>query len=216
VDLSAARLREERVRLFRQVREVDPDDVVRGQYRGYVDEEGVAGGSDVETFVALRLWIDSWRWAGVPFLIRAGKNLAATATEAVVEFKQPPRQLFGGRGGAPLSNHLRFRLGRDDGVTLQLQTKAPGEHLATKAVSLDVSYEEALGHRQGAYERLLDDAMDGDTTRFGGEDSLEQQWRIVDPVLRQPPSVRLYSRGTWGPEAASRLLNPGGSWYEPT
>ena len=216
VDLSAERLREERVRLFRQVRAVDPDDVVRGQYRGYVDEEGVAGGSDVETFVALRLWIDSWRWAGVPFLIRAGKHLAATATEAVVEFKQPPRQLFAGRGRSPLSNHLRFRLGRDDGVTLQLQTKVPGEHLATKAVSLDVSYEEALGHRQDAYERLLDDAMDGDTTRFGGEDSLEQQWRIVDPVLQQPPPVRLYSRGTWGPEAASRLLNPGGSWYEPT
>jgi len=215
VDLSADRLHDERVKLFRQVRAVDPGDVVRGQYRGYVDEAGVAGGSDVETFVALRFWIDSWRWAGVPFLIRAGKCLAGTATEAVVEFKQPPRLLFPQRGGISHPNHLRFRLGRDDGVTLTLQAKAPGDRMASEPVALDVSYEAALGHRQDAYERLLDDAMTGDTTRFGREDSLMEQWRIVDRVLEDPAPVELYARGSWGPEATDRLLPEGATWYEP-
>ena len=174
---------------------------MRGQYRGYVDEDGVRGGSDTETFVALRLWIDSWRWAGVPFLIRTGKALAGTALEAVIEFKRPPR-LFFKQPGTPLPdpNHLRFRLGKNDGITMHLQAKAPGERMVTKQVDLQVNYDQVFGARHEAYERLIDDAITGDQTRFGREDSLIEQWRIIDPLLRHPEPVHLYTKGTWGPE----------------
>jgi glucose-6-phosphate 1-dehydrogenase len=216
VDASATSLADEKVKLFRQVRAVQPSEVVRGQYRGYPDEDGVRPGSDTETFVALRLWIDSWRWAGVPFLIRTGKAMAATASEAVVEFKRPPRTFFAGPyDPSPDANIIRFRLGRNDGVSLHLQAKAPGDRMVTRPVDLDVSYEKAFGVRQEAYEKLLDDAMDGDQTRFGREDALEQQWRIVQPVLEHPEPVHLYTKGTWGPEGTNRLLPPDTSWYEP-
>jgi glucose-6-phosphate 1-dehydrogenase len=216
VDASATSLSDEKVKLFKQVRAVDPSEAVRGQFRGYVDEDGVHGGSDTETFVALRLWIDSWRWAGVPFLIRTGKSLAGTALEAVVEFKPPPR-LFFKQAGMPMPdpNHLRFRLGKNDGITLHLQAKTPGEKMVTRQVDLQVNYEQVFGARQEAYERLIDDAIAGDRTRFGREDSLIEQWRIIDPLLRNPDPVHLYTRGTWGPEAASRLAANGSSWYEP-
>ena len=204
------------MKLFKQVRAVDPAEAVRGQFRGYVDEDGVHAGSDTETFVALRLWIDSWRWAGVPFLIRTGKALAGTALEAVVEFKPPPR-LFFKQAGMPMPdpNHLRFRLGKNDGITLHLQAKTPGEKMVTRQVDLQVNYEQVFGARQEAYERLIDDAIAGDRTRFGREDSLIEQWRIIDPLLRNPDPVHLYTKGTWGPEAASRLAANGSSWYEP-
>jgi glucose-6-phosphate 1-dehydrogenase len=216
VDASAASLHDERVKLFKQVRAIDPDCAVRGQYRGYVDEPGVEGGSDVETFVAVRLFIDSWRWAGVPFTIRTGKCLAATATEAVVEFKRPPRLFFAGQDDpAPSPNHIRFRLGKNDGVTLEVQAKVPGERMVSRPVDLEVHYEEALGRRQDAYEKLIDDAMDGDTTRFGREDALDEQWRIFEPLLQRPRPVTLYTKGTWGPEASGRLLDNGTTWYEP-
>ena len=216
VDASAQSLGDERVKLFKQVRAVDPAETVRGQFRGYVDEDGVRAGSDTETFVALRLWIDSWRWAGVPFLIRTGKSLAGTALEAVVEFKAPPR-LFFKQPGMPMPdpNHLRFRLGKNDGITLHLQAKSPGERMVTRQVDLQVNYEQVFGARQEAYERLIDDAIAGDQTRFGREDSLIEQWRIIDPLLQHPDPVHLYTRGTWGPEAASRLAQTGSSWYEP-
>jgi len=216
VDATATSLSDEKVKLFKQVRAVDPAEAVRGQFRGYVDEDGVHGGSDTETFVALRLWIDSWRWAGVPFLIRTGKALAGTALEAVVEFKPPPR-LFFKQAGMPMPdpNHLRFRLGKNDGITLHLQAKTPGEKMVTRQVDLQVNYEQVFGARQEAYERLIDDAIAGDRTRFGREDSLIEQWRIIDPLLRNPDPVHLYTKGTWGPEAASRLATNGSSWYEP-
>jgi glucose-6-phosphate 1-dehydrogenase len=216
VDASAQSLGDERVKLFKQVRAVDPAETVRGQFRGYADEDGVRAGSDTETFVALRLWIDSWRWAGVPFLIRTGKALAGTALEAVVEFKAPPR-LFFKQPGMPMPdpNHLRFRLGKNDGITLHLQAKAPGEKMVTRQVDLQVNYEQVFGARQEAYERLIDDAIAGDQTRFGREDSLIEQWRIIDPLLQHPDPVHLYTKGTWGPEAASRLAQNGSSWYEP-
>lgn len=216
VDAGATSLHDEKAKLFRQVRAIDPADVVRGQYRGYVDEAGVNAGSDVETFVAVRLFIDSWRWAGVPFTIRTGKCLAATATEAVVEFRRPPRLFFAGAGDpGPAPNHLRFRLGRNDGVTLQVQAKVPGERMVSRPVDLEVHHDAVLGHRQDAYERLLDDAMEGDTTRFGRADALEEQWRIVEPVLAHPRPVVLYPKGTWGPEAAARLPADASTWYEP-
>jgi glucose-6-phosphate 1-dehydrogenase len=211
-----ASLRDERAKLFRQIRSVEPAQVVRGQFRGYTDEEGVEDDSDVETFVAVRLEIDSWRWAGVPFLIRTGKHLPVTATEAVVEFNAPPRLLFAPKGSKPPQpNHLRFRLGADDGVTLHLQTKAPGDELATRPVDLEVSFDEVLGARQEAYHRLLADAMAGDARRFGRADSLDEQWRILEPVLADPPSVSLYHQGTWGPSEADVLAAPVGGWHEP-
>jgi glucose-6-phosphate 1-dehydrogenase len=209
-------LSDERVRLWRQIRELDPERVVRGQYRGYTDESGVDGGSDVETFVALQLEIDSWRWAGVPWLVRTGKNMPVTATEAVVTFAAPPRLLFAKAGAPrPQPNRLRFRLGRDDGVTLQLQTKSPGDELVSRPVDLEVSYGALFPHRQEAYQRLLEDAMEGDHRRFGRADGVEEQWRIVDSVLRDPPPVELYRRGTWGPSGADTLAAPSGGWVEP-
>ncbi|MGE3619768.1 MAG: glucose-6-phosphate dehydrogenase [Acidimicrobiia bacterium] len=210
-----ASLRDERVKLFRQIRTIEPAGVVRGQYRGYTDEDGVEPGSDVETFVALRLEIDSWRWAGVPFLVRTGKHLPVTATEAVVEFNAPPRLLFAPDGRPPHPNHLRFRLGRDDGVVLNLQTKVPGDELRSRPVDLEVDFDEVLGDRQEAYQRLLEDALNGDARRFGREDALVEQWRIVDEVLADPPPAQLYRRGTWGPSEADVLAGPVGGWHEP-
>ncbi|MGK2950015.1 MAG: glucose-6-phosphate dehydrogenase [Acidimicrobiales bacterium] len=212
----AAALRDERSKLFRQIRTVEPAQVVRGQYRGYTDEEGVAAGSDVETFVAMHLEIDSWRWAGVPWLIRTGKNLPVTGTEAVVEFNAPPRLLFTKPGAQPPHpNHLRFKLGRDDGVLLHLQTKSPGDDLASRPVDLEVSFDEVFGERQEAYHRLLEDAMVGDERRFGRADALDEQWRIFEQALAQPHPVSLYHRGTWGPSAAETLAAGVGGWHEP-
>ena len=209
-------LSDEKVRLWRQIRAVDPDRIARGQYRGYTDEPGVDVGSDVETFVALQLEIDSWRWAGVPWLVRTGKDMPVTATEAVITFAAPPRLLFAKRGAQrPQPNRLRFRLGADDGVTLQLQTKSPGDDLVSRPVNLEVSYESLFPHRQPAYQRLLEDAMEGDHRRFGRADGVEEQWRIVDSVLTDPPPVELYRKGTWGPSAADLLAAGVGGWIEP-
>ncbi len=216
VGADAGALRDERTKLFRQIRTVDPANVVRGQYRGYTDEEGVAGGSDVETYAALLLRIDSWRWAGVPWLIRTGKHLPVTATEAIVEFNAPPRLLFTPAGAAaPHPNHLRFRLGKDDGVMLHLQTKSPGDDLTSRPVDLEVSFDEVFGERQEAYQRLLEDAMVGDARRFGRADALEEQWRIFEAALANPHPVSLYHRGTWGPSAADTLAAGVGGWHEP-
>jgi glucose-6-phosphate 1-dehydrogenase len=209
-------LSDEKVRLWRQIRAIDPANVVRGQYRGYSDETGVEPGSDVETFVALRLEIDSWRWAGVPWLVRTGKYLPVHATEAVVTFAEPPRLLFAKAGlRRPDPNRLRFRLGRDDGVTLEVQAKAPGEDLVSRPVDLEVSYERVFPNRQEAYQRLLEDAVEGDHRRFGRADGVEEQWRIVQPVLDHPPPVQLYRRGTWGPPSAEMLAALVGGWVEP-
>ncbi|MSO87749.1 MAG: glucose-6-phosphate dehydrogenase [Acidimicrobiia bacterium] len=209
-------LRDERKRLFCQIRTVEPYEVVRGQYRGYADEAGATAGSDVETFVAFRLEIDSWRWAGVPWLIRTGKHLPVTATEAVVEFKAPPRLLFTPEGAAqPDPNRLRFRLDQNDSVLLHLQTKAPGDDLASRPVDLEVNFEEVFGHRQEAYQRLLEDAFIGDGRRFGRGDALDEQWRIFEKVIAAPQPVSLYDQGTWGTDPAHALAAPLGGWHEP-
>jgi glucose-6-phosphate 1-dehydrogenase len=209
-------LRDERSKLFRQIRTVEPPDVVRGQFRGYRDEDGVDPQSDVETFVALRMEIDSWRWAGVPWLVRTGKHLPVTATEAVVEFNAPPRLLFSPPGSRPPHpNHLRFRLGKDDGVMLHLQTKPPGDELSSRPVDLEVSFDEVFGQRQEAYQRLLEDAMVGDARRFGRADALDEQWRIFERVLDDPSPAILYRQGTWGPSEADTLAAAVGGWHEP-
>lgn len=208
--------RDERVKVLRAARAIQPEDVVRGQYHGYLEEDGVAPGSDTETFVAARLWIDSWRWAGVPFVLRTGKKLRAAATEAVAEFNQAPRLLFASHDAeAPHPNHLRFRFGGNDGVTLSVATKQPGDEMMSRVVNLSVSYADTLGERWGAYERLLDDAMDGDAARFARADSVDEAWRIVQPVLDDPPPVVGYAPGTWGPAEAEELLDGGLPWHEP-
>jgi glucose-6-phosphate 1-dehydrogenase len=216
VAADANALQDERVKVLRAMRSIDPKEVVRGQYRRYRDEPDVDPHSEVETFVALHLEIDSWRWAGVPFLVRAGKSMASTVTECSVRFQAPPRLLFAESGDAqPDANELVFRLGGKEGVTMRLQAKAPGEDLAPRPVDLEVEFDQVLGHRQEAYERLLDDAMDGDHRRFARADAVEEAWRVVQPILDAPPKIHLYEEGTWGPSAADRLAEPWGGWHDP-
>lgn len=216
VAADADALADEKTRLFRQIRAIDPARVVRGQYRGYPDEDGVQSGSDVETYVAVRFEIDSWRWSGVPWVIRTGKEMGTTATEAIIRFADPPRLLFTddeNPGAEP--SFLRFRLGHDDGVSLHLLAKAPGDRLVTKPIQLDVDFSKALGERAEAYERLIDDALEGDRRRFGRADSLDQQWRIVERLLADPPATALYREGSMGPPGADALVADVGGWIDP-
>ena len=213
VSEDADALRDEKVKVFKAIRALDPQDVVRGQYHGYRDEPGVTADSDVETYVALRLEIDSWRWAGVPFFIRAGKALARTVTEAIVEFHAPPRLLFADPGcPAPHPNHLRFLLKPDDTSSVTMQAKAPGARLVSRPVDLVVSTERELGEGAEPYERLIDDAMDGDSRLFAREDGVEQEWRIVEPALHSIEPVHRYERGSWGPPEADRLVVDHDGW----
>jgi glucose-6-phosphate 1-dehydrogenase len=210
-------LRDEKVRVFRATRPVNRDEVVRGQYAGYRSEAAVPADSDVETYVALKLEIESWRWAGVPFLIRAGKRLPTTALEAVIEFRQPPRLLFAApETPAPHPNHLRIRLGGGaEGIELSLDAKVPGDTWATRAVPLAFSYEAALGEAVDAYERLLLDAIEGRQALFARQDGVEECWRIVGPALERSEAPHSYEPGTRGPAAADRILPPGHAWHEP-
>jgi glucose-6-phosphate 1-dehydrogenase len=204
--------RDEEVKVLRQIQPLDPATTVRGQYVGYLDEPGVAPNSTTETFVSTKVSIESWRWAGVPFYLRAGKNMPGTATEAVVELRRPPRLLFAGRQEAlPEANLVRFRLGRDDGVTMSVQAKSPGSQSVSQQVDLSVDFDTALGHRQEAYERLLDDALDGRRHRFAREDTIEQEWRIVQPILDSTDRPAPYYRGTWGPTLGGALAE---RWHD--
>jgi glucose-6-phosphate 1-dehydrogenase len=208
-------LQDEKAKVFAAMRPIDPDAMVRGQYVGYRDEPGVAPDSTVETFVAARLEIDSWRWAGVPWYVRAGKALTSAATEVVVEFREPPSLLFDEAGGvAPQRNLVRFRLGKHDGVTFTLQAKTPGQHLDSQNVDVAVDFAAALGERRDAYERLLDDALVGLPRRFAREDVVEQTWRVVQPALDSPGAVHPYFRGSWGPSEADKVLC-GDTWFQP-
>ncbi|MEX2625629.1 MAG: glucose-6-phosphate dehydrogenase [Ilumatobacteraceae bacterium] len=214
---SAQYLHDEQAKVFAAMLPVDPDAVIRGQYGGYRDEPGVADGSDTETFVAAELEIDSWRWAGVPWYVRAGKGLATSAIEAVVEFHPPPRLLFDEAGTAPPDRNLvRFRLGSRDGVTFALQAKTPGPTLDSQPVDVAVDFECALGERQAAYERLLADALAGSPRRFARTDVVEHTWRVVQPALDAATTVHPYSRGSWGPAEADRILADGDHWLAPT
>lgn len=214
---NAERLRDETAKVLATISPIDPRQLVRGQYDGYLEEEGVAPDSTTETYAALRLDIESWRWAGVPFYVRAGKGLAAAAVEAVAEFKHPPRLLFAADDGcSPRPNTLRFRLGSHDGVTMTVQAKEPGDVTSTRPIDLSVDYEAALGERQDAYERLLRDALEGDARRFARVDSVEEAWRIVEPVLDLGGNVHRYARGSWGPSEADQLIHGhGDKWHPP-
>ena len=213
VDADPDSLRDEKVKVLKAMRPADPGSLVRGQYEGYLDEPGVAPDSEVETFAALRLEIGSWRWAGVPFSIRAGKALAATATDVIVDLHAPPRLLFSTEDSQPHPNFFRFRLGHHDGVTLCVQAKEPGERLVSEPVELNVDFERALGARQEAYVRLLADALDGNPARFAREDGVEHEWRIVQPLLDQPGPLHRYPRGSWGPPQAQTVIAGHQGWH---
>jgi glucose-6-phosphate 1-dehydrogenase len=217
VGAGADGLRDEKVKVFRATTSLDPSAVVRGQYEGYRAEPGVMPDSDVETYLALRLEIESWRWAGVPFFLRAGKRLGETALEAVIEFKEPPRLLFAEAGTpTPHPNHLRLRLGGgDEGIELSLQAKVPGDTMETRPVPLAFSYEQELGEQAEAYERLLFDAIEGRQALFARQDGVEECWRIVEPALQPTRPVLEYASGSWGPNAADELISPLGTWHTP-
>jgi glucose-6-phosphate 1-dehydrogenase len=211
---TAEAVRDEKVRLLRAVRAAEPDDVVRGQYQGYRDVDGVREGSTAETYVALRLAIDNPRWADVPFLIRTGKCLPTTSLEAVLELRQPPRMLFAGPETVrPAANLIRLRLERDAGVTLCLLARRyGGEGGVTQPVTLKADFAPQLGTQVPPYVQVLGDVIEGDTRHFARQDTVEEAWRIVEPVLDLPDGPLPYRPGTWGPAAADRLT-PGGAWY---
>ena len=202
-------VRDAKAQAVKTMRPLDPSEVVRGQYETYHCEQGVASDSEVETFAALRLHFDCWRWAGVPFYIRTGKCLPVTATEVLVELKYPPHLLFSDvSSGAP--NHIRFRLSPHVVLELGARAKRPGEAMVGEDVSLVACHEN--GDEIRPYERLLGDAMRGDQMLFAREDTIEAAWRVVDPVLKNgAPPVR-YGAGSWGPEEANRLMD-GGGWH---
>lgn len=206
VDDGADSLRDEKVKVLRAMRVADPKRAVRGQYLGYKDEAGVEPDSHTETFVAMELFIDSWRWSGVPFAIRAGKAMAETVTEAVVEFRPPPTAMFGGADHMAGSSILRFRMKPDNAITLTMQAKTPGDEMISAPVDLSVDYGEALGGSgPDPYERLIGDALEGDARLFAHQDGVEQSWRIVDPLLAPGQPVLKYSRGGWGPPEADAI-----------
>jgi glucose-6-phosphate 1-dehydrogenase len=202
-------VRDEKVKVLKAVPPLDPADVVRGQFAGYRNEKGVATDSKVETFAALRLWVRSWRWQGVPFYIRAGKSLPVTCTEVLVRLRQPP-PIY---GGVPPANYLRFRLGPESTIAVGALVKRPGDEEAGEPVELLVSHQED-SFEADAYEQLLGDAMEGETFRFAREDYVEQAWRIVDPVLDGATPVIEYAPGSWGPREAMALA-AGGAWHNP-
>jgi len=199
-------LRDEGAKVLTAMRPFSPSSVIRGQYDGYRQEEGVPKNSDTETFAALQTEIDSWRWAGVPWQIVAGKHLAETVTEAVVWFNKPPRPLFTDQTDQPLPNALRFELKPMEQITLMVQAKKPGNALVSRSVALKVIEEPNQPRSRDAYERLLDDALSGDARRFARQDSVEAAWRIVDPILSGTEPVHPYFKGSWGPPAAERFL----------
>jgi glucose-6-phosphate 1-dehydrogenase len=211
----ARSLRDEKVKVFRQVEALRPDNLVRGQYAGYRDEAGVGAASDTETYAAARFEIDSWRWAGVPWLVRTGKRMPVTQTEAVVELRSPPSMLFAAEASpVPHPNHIVFRLGGEAGVTIGLQVKQAGEDLVAEDAALEMSFSHDERRRE-AYQRLLEDAMEGDARRFAREDGIDQQWRIVDGILDDPPPAESYEPGSWGPPSADRLAADLGGWHSP-
>ena len=203
-------LRDEQVKVFRAIQPLSPHDLVRGQFRGYRSEPGVSPDSQVETFAALRLNIESWRWDGVPFFIRAGKSLPVTTTEVMVTLRRPPLRDLGTED----ANYLRFRLSPDVTIALGAQIKKPGDRMFTQVTELKVMHN-PNGEELDAYERLLGDAMKGDGTLFARQDGVEAAWAIVEPILGGETPLHEYEPGTWGPAAAGTLVRSVGGWHCP-
>jgi glucose-6-phosphate 1-dehydrogenase len=207
-------LRDAKTRVLDAIQAVDLTAVVRGQYRGYREEPDVAKDSRVETFAAVRLYIDSWRWGGVPFYIRVGKRLPVTCTEVLVKLKSPPCSVFGEAPSDPgLANYLRFRLGPDVQIALGMRSKAPGEAMVGEEVELLAAHDDAS--EMEPYERLLGDAMKGDRTLFASENAVEAQWRILETILGDKTPVHEYDPGTWGPPEAEHIIVGPGGWHDP-
>jgi glucose-6-phosphate 1-dehydrogenase len=204
----------ERAKVFKAIRPLTANDVVRGQYSGYRKERNVAENSDVETFCAMRLFVDSWRWSGVPWYLRSGKYLANTATEIVVELKPPPQKLFA--DSAPTdgsTNYLRFQLSPSSTIAIAARVKRMGKEFVGEQRELLLLEEDLAG--ESPYERLLGDAITGDGALFTKEDSIEAAWAVVDPVLKKHHRVRFYKRHSWGPKEADDLIARDGGWHNP-
>jgi len=206
-------VRDEKIRVMRAMRPLDRNSVVRGQFKDYRKEPGVSAYSQVETFAALRFYIDNWRWAGVPFCIRAGKCLPVTATEVVVTLKRPPHSVFG-ELVADDDNYYRFRLTPDFVISLGARIKVAGEALTGERVEL-VAHEHS-GDEMLPYERLLGDAMHGDATLFNRSDAVDAAWRVIDPILGDVTPVHEYESGSWGPQEADAIVSDIGGWLNPT
>jgi glucose-6-phosphate 1-dehydrogenase len=205
-------IRDEKVKVLKAIGALTADGIVRGQFRGYRSEKGVASDSTVETFVALRLSIDSWRWQGVPFYIRAGKCLPVTCTEIVVRLRQPPTMFH---GFSLESNYCRFRISPDITIAIGANVIAPGQETRSQGAEM-VGTRLPRADEMDAYERVLGDAMHGDATLFAREDYVEEAWRIVDPVLKAGTPVYEYEPGTWGPKEVGARVSPPGGWQNPT
>jgi glucose-6-phosphate 1-dehydrogenase len=209
VSLDPDRLRDEKVRVLRSIRPIRPNEVVLGQYVGYRNEEGVAPSSQTPTSAALRVEIDNWRWAGVPFFIRTGKRLKRKVTEISLAFREVPYNLLETEAEPPGKDALTFRVQPDEGISIHLNIKRPGPSMRLQRAELDFDYERAIQlPLLDAYETLLIEAMEGDHTLFLREDEVERSWEVLEPVLRQPPSVEFYEPGSWGPREADRLILP--------
>jgi glucose-6-phosphate 1-dehydrogenase len=202
--------RDEKVKVLRAIRPLDPNEVVRGRYDGYLDEEGVSPDSRTETYVAARIRIENWRWDGVPIFLRHGKKLVRRATEITIRFKDAPRYLYDDFGVDALNaDHLTIRVQPDEGISLAFQAKVPGPGYEVKTVRMNFDYDESFMHEPAeAYERLLHDAMHGDHTLFTRQDGVERSWEIVMPALEHPDEVHDYRPGSWGPAAADELIAP--------
>ncbi|MGH7311267.1 MAG: glucose-6-phosphate dehydrogenase, partial [Candidatus Rokuibacteriota bacterium] len=209
--LDAEMVRDEKAKVLKAIRPPEPREVVYGQFRGYRDEPGVRADSQTETFVALRLEINSWRWKGVPFYIRAGKCLPVTATEVLVKLRQPPAVFT---GMPPPANYFRFRVTPDLMIAIGALVKQAGKPVEGQQVELVIS-EESDPAEMGAYEELLFDALRGNAARFARQDYVEQAWRIVDPILGRAVPVHDYEPGTWGPAQSSALIASDGGWFDP-
>ena len=226
--MDADSLRNNKVEVLRAIRRWEmpqaAENSVLGQYRGYLDETGVAPGSKTATYAALRLYIDNWRWQGIPFYLRTGKSLKEKVTEIAIQFRQPPHLMFAGATGEGLSSNLLFlRLQPDEGVHLKFEVKAPGQGMSTRSENLEFHYETAFKDRTipEAYERLIQDVLEGDTSLFIRNDHILEAWRIVDPLIQEQEgavagSVQPYDVGSWGPEASKELLSRNGHMWQET
>jgi glucose-6-phosphate 1-dehydrogenase len=207
-------VRDEKVHIFKAMRPLDPASVVRGQFRGYRQEQGVAPDSQVETFAALKLYLDTWRWAGVPFYIRAGKNLPVTCTEVLIQLKEPPHTVFNEQQSMTVvRNAFRFRLSPEVLVALGARSKLPGEQMHGEDVELIARHHPV--DEMAPYERLLGDALRGDPSLFVREDAVEAAWGVVDPILDGATPLYEYSPQTWGPQEADGIIANDGSWHNP-
>lgn len=210
VGFDSESVRDEKVKVLKAISPIEEKNLVRGQFRGYLDENGVAKASQTETFAALKLEVNSWRWKGVPFYIRAGKSLPTTCTEIVAKFRKPPTLI---PDSLLIENHLRLRLSPEVTIAMGMMALAPGEGLSLQTGEMVASHS-PRADEMDAYERVLGAAMAGDSSLFAREDYVEEAWRIMDPVLKKNTPIYQYSPNTWGPDEVDRVTPPGG-WHNP-